>query len=99
MISGIIIDNFSALRENQQMIHDDKFNVCYICSLHKNELNKLYGNEDGYDEHTKLDHYYWNYMFLIMNLVKKNKKNLSGLDSHIYSNYNKQNYCWIPNGV
>jgi hypothetical protein len=96
MMAGIIIDNFSALRENQQLVHEDRYNVCYICGLHKNELNKLYGNEEGYTEHIKLDHYYWNYMFLIFNLIKKDPKKLSGVDLFIYNNFENQNYSWIP---
>lgn len=96
MMAGIIIDNFSALRENQQLIHEDRYNVCYICGLHKNELNKLYGNEEGYTEHIKLDHYYWNYMFLIFNLIKKDPKKLSGVDLFIYNNFENQNFSWIP---
>jgi hypothetical protein len=96
MIAGIIIDNFSALRENLQIINEDKYNFCFICGLSKNELNKLYGNEEGYAEHVKLDHYYWNYMFLIFNLLRKDKFNLNGLDLYIYKCYENQNYSWIP---
>ncbi len=94
MLSGIIIDNFSALRENQQILIDDKNNICFICGLHRSQLNKLYGNEEGYSEHVKLDHYYWNYLFLIINL--KRKKYLSGLDFYIYNNYINESYIWIP---
>lgn len=95
MLSGIIIDNFSALREKQQRIIDDMNNICFICGLHRNDLNKLYGNEEGYLEHVKLDHYYWNYLFLIINLTKK--KYLSGLDYFIFNNYINDSYSWIPN--
>ena len=59
-------------------------------------MNKLYGNEEGYTEHIKLDHYYWNYVFLIFNLIKKNHKSLSGIDSFVYKNFENQNYSWIP---
>ena len=41
MLTGIIVDNFSALRERQQVISEDKFNICFICGMHKNKLNEL----------------------------------------------------------
>lgn len=94
MFSGIIIDNFSALRENQEQLEEDKKNVCFICGLNRNFLNKLYGNEEGYSEHIKLDHYYWNYLFLIINLLKK--KNLSGIDFYIFNNFKSETHIWIP---
>lgn len=94
IFSGIIIDNFSALREHHQVVLEDKLNICFICGLHRNDLNKLYGNEEGYAEHTTLDHYYWNYLFLIINLTKK--KHLSGLDYYIFNNYKNESYIWIP---
>ena len=94
MLAGIIIDNFSALRETQQFLIDDRNNFCFICGLHRNDLNKLYGNEEGYSEHVLLDHYCWNYMFLIINLTKK--KYLSGLDYYIFNNYKNESYIWIP---
>ena len=96
MLAGIIVDNFSALREAQQRIFEDKFNICFICGLHKNDLNKLYGNEEGYNEHIKLDHNYWNYLFLIMNLLNKEVKDLSGMDYDIFTNYVNQSFTWIP---
>jgi hypothetical protein len=95
MLAGIIIDNFSALREHQQMINEDKNNICFICDLHKNELNKLYGNEEGYQEHIKIDHYYWNFMFYLMNLIEKSPNELSGIDAYIFENYKNQNHQWI----
>jgi inositol 1,4,5-triphosphate receptor type 1 len=95
MLAGIIIDNFSALREHQQMINEDKDYICFICDLHKNELNKLYGNEEGYQEHIKIDHYYWNYMFYLMNLIEKSPNELSGIDAYIFENYKNQNHQWI----
>jgi inositol 1,4,5-triphosphate receptor type 1 len=97
MLAGIIVDNFSALRERQQIVNEDKFNICFICGLHKNKLNKLYSNEDGFSEHIKLDHYYWNYLFLIMNILRKEEKDLNEIDSEIKTNYSNQSFVWIPN--
>lgn len=97
MVAGIIIDSFSALRQGQGEVDEDRYNVCLICGLHRTELNKLYGNEEGYNEHIKLDHYFWNYMFLIFNLLKKKPNELMGIDDFIFKKYKEnQSTGWIP---
>ena len=97
MVAGIIIDNFSALRQNKGEIDEDRYNVCLICGLKRKEINKLYGNEEGYNEHIKMDHYFWNYMFLLFNLLRKDKKTLMAIDEFIYDCYNEnQSPAWIP---
>ena len=97
MVAGIIIDSFSALRQGQGEVDEDRYNVCLICGLHRTELNKLYGNEEGYNEHIKLDHYFWNYMFLIFNLLKKKPNELMGIDEFIFNKYKEnQSTGWIP---
>ena len=64
MFCGIIIDTFLSQKEKNKEIEEDKNNVCFICGLNKNDLNKYYSNsEKGFYEHIKLDHYLWNYMF------------------------------------
>ena len=97
MLAGIIVDNFSALRERQQVISEDKYNICFICGMHKNKINKLYGSkEGGYNQHIKLDHYYWNYLFFIMTLLKMKQKDMNEIENEIYNNYINQNFGWIP---
>ena len=97
MVAGIIIDSFSALRQGQGEVDEDRYNVCLICGLHRTELNKLYGNEEGYNEHIKMDHYFWNYMFLVFNLLMKNPKELMGIDQLIFKMYKEnQSTGWIP---
>jgi inositol 1,4,5-triphosphate receptor type 1/inositol 1,4,5-triphosphate receptor type 3 len=65
--------------------------------MHKNKINKLYGSkEGGYNQHIKLDHYYWNYLFFIMTLLKMKQKDMNEIENEIYNNYINQNFGWIP---
>ena len=96
MMAGIIIDFFSGLRVSQQIEDEDKNNKCFICGLHKNDLNKLYGNENGFEEHITIDHNYWNYLFCIINILRKKSSNLSGTDLWIYNCFNNESFNWIP---
>ena len=42
MFCGIIIDTFLSQRENNKQIEENKNNICFICGLNKNEINKYY---------------------------------------------------------
>ena len=97
MFCGIIIDTFLSQRENNKEIEDDKNNVCFICGLNKNELNKYYSSEFGFYEHIKLDHYLWNYIFAIFNVTVGDESNLIFLDNVIREGYENRVYStWVP---
>lgn len=38
IISGIMIDAFSGLRENNDALDEDKTNLCYICNIKREDL-------------------------------------------------------------
>ena len=98
MFCGIIIDTFLSQREANKEMEDDKNNVCFICGLNKNELNKCYsGSEFGFNEHIRLDHYFWNYMFAIFNVTLDDNPDIIVLDKIIKEGYeNKQYSSFMP---
>ena len=97
MFCGIIIDTFLSQREKNKDIEKDKNNKCFICDLDKNELNKYYTSENGYNEHIKLDHYLWNYMFAIFNVTLGDESNYAFLDIAIKEGYETKKYSkWVP---
>ena len=97
MFCGIIIDTFLSQRESDKEIEEDKNNVCFICGLDKNDLNKYYSSENRFNEHIKLDHYLWNYMFAVFNVTSYDKSNFLFLDKIIKEGYEKRiNSTWVP---
>ena len=98
MFCGIIIDTFLSQKEDNKEIEEDKNNVCFICGLKKNELNKYYSNSEyGFNEHIKLDHYFWNYMFTIFNVTLVDESRIIVLEKIIKEGYeNKQFSNWMP---
>ena len=97
MFCGIIIDTFLSQREKNKDIEKDKNNKCFICDLDKNELNKYYTSENGYNEHIKLDHYLWTYMFAIFNVTLGDESNYAFLDIAIKEGYETKKYSkWVP---
>ena len=97
MFCGIIIDTYLSQRETIRDIEKDKNNICFICGLNKNELNKYYSSEFGFNEHIKLDHYLWNYMFAVFNVTSADEENLIFLDRAIKKGYETNVYSsWVP---
>ena len=96
MICGIIIDTFSSQREKHDSVEEDKKNICFICGLNKTELNKYYCSESGFEEHIKLDHNLWNYMFAIFNVTKEGETDLDNIEQLILDNYKQGIYSWVP---
>jgi len=98
IISGILVDNFTAMRVKSDVVMEDLENVCFICCINKTELNKLYEKSDkGYSEHIKIDHNYWNYIYLILSLKFKDSKEMNKIEKYIIHKYKKQDFGWIPN--
>ena len=97
MACSIIINSHNTLREQQRELEKDQNNICFICGLEKLYLNRLYLHDDGFYEHIKLDHYLWNYIFIIFSIMKKTPKNLLSADKNIIDNYKKGMYSsWVP---
>ena len=96
IFNAVIIVDFSIKTKEYRRIKKDMNNKCFICGVKKSEISNYY-NQLGFNGHIKLDHYLWNYMFAIFNVMKKNKKNLISLDKIIYENYKKRIFkTWIP---
>ena len=98
MISGIIIDNFAALRKSETEMINDMNNICTICSLKKDKILKIYKNYGkDYDAHKNEDHFVFNYIFYIIYLYQKEKTELNGMESYIYeSAFIQKDIIWFP---
>ena len=99
MISGIIIDNFAALRKSETEMIYDMYNICTICSLKKEKIKEIYKNygKDDFIQQKK-DHNIFNYIFYIIYLYKKEKTELNGMESYIYeSAFVQKDITWFPN--
>ena len=98
MIAGIIIDNFATLRKNETQMYYDMNNICTICTLKKDKIIKIYKNYGkSYDAHLKKDHNFFNYIFYIIYLYKKEKTELNGMESYIYElAFVQKDITWFP---
>ena len=94
VIFGIIIDTFAALREKSQMQAEDMKNVCFICGLNRQTLDK--DTEEGFETHTMEDHEVWNYVYFLIHLQIKDKSDMNGVESYIKEKFEMQETSWFP---
>lgn len=93
IISGIIIDTFSALRTEQEEIDEDTKNRCFICNIDREEFDRL--NID-FDSHIKQYHNMWHYVWFLMYLERKNRDDFTGQEAYIWNMYNTNNIAFFP---
>ena len=54
IVSGIIIDKFADMREEQEEQDADKKNVCFICHNERDTIDKAAGDGDGFNNHIEV---------------------------------------------
>jgi hypothetical protein len=86
ILSGIIIDSFSEIRENSSNVRNLQKSRCFICNLTKED------SEDNFNIHTKYRHNFWDYFMYIFFLKQKIKREgeLNKLETYIISLINKR---------
>ena len=95
IISGLIFDTFSSLRKEQEAIEEDYKNVCFICGLDRELLEKYYTGREGFDRHLQ-DHNVSSYFSYIFYLKEKNSSEYSGMESYVQEQIELEHISWLP---
>lgn len=96
IITGIIIDTFSVLREESEVRQKDIDGYCLICGIDRGTIDKKAKNKKGFKFHVKYEHSSWNYIFYISYLEDKNNSEYLGLESYVQGKILKQEINWFP---
>lgn len=94
IIQGIIIVNFSVVRERQNSNFEDINNKCFICGKDRETIEKLTGN--SFYQHRTYEHNEWNYVFFLAYLNFKQAIEYSGVESEIMQKITQKNIDWVP---
>jgi len=95
IIFGIIIDTFSALREEHNNKEHDMNNFCFICSISREELDR---SESSFKKHIQHDHNMWSYLHYYVHLKTKKETDFTGADRYITEYLAKGSVEWFPIG-
>ncbi|XP_029011065.1 inositol 1,4,5-trisphosphate receptor type 3 isoform X2 [Betta splendens] len=93
LIFGVIIDTFADLRSEKQKKEEILKTTCFICGL---ERDKFDNKTVSFEEHFKLEHNIWNYLYFIVLLREKNKTDYTGPESYVALMIKNNNLDWFP---
>ncbi|KAK2174947.1 hypothetical protein NP493_759g01031 [Ridgeia piscesae] len=93
LIFGVIIDTFADLRSEKQQKDEILRNTCFICGLERSAFDN---KEVTFEEHCKLEHNMWHYLYFIVLLNVKKPTEFTGPESYVYSLIKEKNLDWFP---
>ena len=96
MIFGVIVDTFSQLRSEQNIIANDMREKCFICSLRSYDFDRR--DKGGFHKHCRREHRMWNYLFFTIYLTDKKKTMYTSIEERVSALCKKDPYGtdWIP---
>lgn len=90
---AVILESFLSMRESYNKIIYDKENVCYICGVNRNDLEK---NGENFNSHISLEHNISNYVFYVISLLNSQVQDLNSINSYSYDKIQKKEISWLP---
>uniref|UniRef100_A0A4W3GFZ5 Inositol 1,4,5-trisphosphate receptor n=1 Tax=Callorhinchus milii TaxID=7868 RepID=A0A4W3GFZ5_CALMI len=93
LIFGVIIDTFADLRSEKQKKEETLKSTCFICGL---ERDKFDNKTVSFEEHIKLEHNIWNYLYFIVLVRVKNRTDFTGPESYVSQMMKSKNLDWFP---
>ncbi|XP_056591659.1 inositol 1,4,5-trisphosphate receptor type 1 isoform X3 [Triplophysa dalaica] len=93
LIFGVIIDTFADLRSEKQKKEEVLKTTCFICGL---ERDKFDNKTVTFEEHIKVEHNMWHYLFFIVLVKVKDSTEFTGPESYVAEMIRDHNLDWFP---
>uniref|UniRef100_M4A104 Inositol 1,4,5-trisphosphate receptor n=1 Tax=Xiphophorus maculatus TaxID=8083 RepID=M4A104_XIPMA len=93
LIFGVIIDTFADLRSEKQKKEEILKTTCFICGL---ERDKFDNKTVTFEEHIKVEHNMWHYLFFIVLVKVKDSTEFTGPESYVAEMIREHNLDWFP---
>ncbi|XP_038666908.1 inositol 1,4,5-trisphosphate receptor type 2-like isoform X1 [Scyliorhinus canicula] len=93
LIFGVIIDTFADLRSEKQKKEEILKTTCFICGL---ERDKFDNKTVSFEEHIKVEHNMWYYLYFIVLIKVKNPTEYTGPESYVAQMIRENNLDWFP---
>jgi hypothetical protein len=101
IIFGIILDEFSKLREEKAERDDLMTNFCFVCELEKGDFDdeaskRKPPQSGGFARHIGSEHNMWDYVFYLIYLQKKDSTEFTGAETYVEKQLLKDSIDWLP---
>ena len=94
-VQGIIVDGFSAIRDDGAKLDQEMRERCFICGM---SASMLKSESDGFEAHIRRDHSAFKYVFYIDYILCKPVTERTGLESFVIERYSSGNFSFLPDG-
>ena len=94
LISGLIIDKFKELRDNEDKIREHISQFCISCGRSADEVETV--TKEPFEINIQSYHNLWFYLIYIGYLNTKPVIDHTGIESYIYKHYLKESFEWMP---
>ena len=95
IVTGLMVDTFSALREEDSVRKNRLENECFVCGFTREAYEDV-GGGFHFDVHTKDEHSIWNYFFFLVYLKEKDPNEMNGVETYVLLLLEKGDLGWIP---
>jgi hypothetical protein len=97
IITGLLVDGFGALREEDNDRRDILENSCFVCGFTRTAFDDIPNfRGPNFDHHRDEEHAFWSYVHYYVYLKRKDKTEYNGVDSYVWSMLMDNNLGWIP---
>ena len=93
IITGIIVDSFQKLKDQESEENEMKENTCYICSLHREKFEK---KGIKFENHTEQEHNIINYFNYIYKVEETDESELNSLDYQVMQSIKNKRTDFFP---
>lgn len=93
VLCGIIIDNFSILRSEEELKKSNLNSYCLVCGAHCNTVNEGHSN---FARHVALEHNIWNYFNYVTYISKKSVMRRTQLEQFVMDKLAARAIDWLP---
>jgi inositol 1,4,5-triphosphate receptor type 1 len=98
IITGLMVDTFSSIREEKQSRAEILDTVCFVCDTLRRSYDDMnLGPEaPSFDLHISVEHDPWTYVYYLAYLKKKNPEEDSGTEHYVRREVAKKSINWVP---
>lgn len=96
VITGLMVDTFSSLREEAQQREDILSNECFVCGFTRTSYDDLGMPSPTFDQHKARSHFIWSYLYFICYLKQKDETEYSGVESYVARLLVDKSQDWLP---
>jgi len=94
VVFGVIVDTFSALREESNQKRNHLKGFCFICGMSAEEIEK--NSKRSFQYHNQNVHKMWDYLFFYIYLHQKPASELNGCEQYVMQSIKDRQSSWFP---